>query len=67
MYVSMYVSMYISIFTGIQSSSIIALLRSHRLSRNLNIRIYSRPVVIGLKFDEESIEDGLRTVRCEHL
>ena len=51
------------IYPGIQSSSIVALPRSHSLSRNLYIRIYSKPVVIRVKFNEESFEKGPETLK----
>ena len=55
--------MYVYIYPGIQSSSIVALPRSHSLSRNLYIRIYSKPVVIGVKFNEESFKKGPETLQ----
>ena len=60
---SVYVCIYVYIYPGIQSSSIVALPRSHSLSRNLYVRIYSKPIVIGVKFNEESFKKGLETLR----
>ena len=62
-YLYIYLYIYVYIYPGIQSSSIVALPRSHSLSRNLYIRIYSKPVVIGVKFNEESFKKGLETLR----
>ena len=57
----MYLSIYLSrnselLYTGPAK-------KSQFISKLIYIRIYSKPVVIGVKFNEESFKKGLETLR----